>query len=1161
MGRFGRDIILLSLLLIVGMYQNSYGIDSDSLVEQTHAIIAKQNQTMEIDGSLIKVIEMNKNYDHNSIKVVIQDGEGYTHNRNKLKVELETGRLDVPVIIEKTDGVRVPFNIKIDVIKPRELFFTYVGNMNFSERSLEGWTVSDGEAVNIISSQLDPYKGNAASITVEGDKVTLETEGSIIRAKKGFNYTLNFYGKTREGRGKVVAGFNKEDNLNIISESSLKSDSWKKYIGSHKYTPSREEELGIKFTLEGNGIYDITRISVIEDLSEPLIHEMKEYYVDNNSSTNGIGTKENPFNSMKSAMEVLKAGDICFIRGGRYYEEIKLSNILGSSSFPIVIEPYDGEEVVLDGSEAINPAWEAVDGKGNLYKTKLSKDIWQLFKDNKIQTTGRFPNASWEDGSIFNLKKSTRQMKPYESKFGHTVDDRPISASDISEGSYDEGSNFGSISPTDNLIALGDTGVDYTGSVAVMHMGSWLSWANEISEHTAGENSFDYNKGDFSRSGPIMGRNVYNFAGRSNFWERKNNIHSQGHYFIEGLAAVDTDGEWYYTPEDKTLYVYSSTGKPEGEYRGKTQTYAIDITHSEHLVVNNLKFFGTTVRINESRYMVLQNSNFLYPSYNKIVLGNYQRPEVTELASDRFIESHNRVINSEFGYMDGPALELKGQYNLVENNYMHHIDYTNLGTGAEGTINMSDSYYVTFINNTVHTAGNSESIRVGKGSKILDNHVYNMSLIQHDGSLINVGAKYDMQKDTVIDGNWSHDSYKASVRFDSANMGNPDTVIYGEFGTISNNTAWNAGPMKIKGDNHKVLNNIAFSPRDSMSIAVLDNPAMGGFNDLSVTQNNAGILSSSFGSVAGNLPGDVKNNLDAEPEDMVRDFNNWDFRPIKGSKLDQLKAGPYRVGEGNYKIPGRRLEKASMPIPKDGKQGLIDSDLMWLEAYDGITYNVFFGESKETLIYKGQQKNNIYSPEDLEMDKKYYWRIDTVYGDGSVGEGELWSFTVGEKRKTPKKVESVAVEPVVVESLSNPKFAKGIEEWRKAGRNTTIHEEKIDKYQGAISLRVADRSIQGDGVYQDITLEKGHRYRVSAWVKSSRVPQKAYIRTAAKKGAVTADVVASNEVDNEEWTQVSGEFEFKEKGPFDFLRLKIDVEGTDTFYVDHVELLDLTPAS
>ena len=84
--------------------------------------------------------------------------------------------------------------------------------------------------------------------------------------------------------------------------------------------------------------------------------------------------------------------------------------------------------------------------------------------------------------------------------------------------------------------------------------------------------------------------------------------------------------------------------------------------------------------------------------------------------------------------MDGPALEIVGRDDLVENCYFYNIDYSNLGGSNEGSINLQDSYGLVFRRNTVHTAGNSEGVRVGRECIVELNRVWNMSLLQHDGN-------------------------------------------------------------------------------------------------------------------------------------------------------------------------------------------------------------------------------------------------------------------------------------------------------------------------------------------------------------------------------------------------------------------------------------------
>ena len=54
--------------------------------------------------------------------------------------------------------------------------------------------------------------------------------------------------------------------------------------------------------------------------------------------------------------------------------------------------------------------------------------------------------------------------------------------------------------------------------------------------------------------------------------------------------------------------------------------------------------------------------------------------------------------------MDGPVINMNGSNNIVENNYMHSIDYSCTFRGGY-TINMLRSTDLLFRRNTVHTAG------------------------------------------------------------------------------------------------------------------------------------------------------------------------------------------------------------------------------------------------------------------------------------------------------------------------------------------------------------------------------------------------------------------------------------------------------------------------
>ncbi len=711
-----------------------------------------------------------------------------------------------------------------------------------------------------------------------------------------------------------------------------------------------------------------------------------------------------PGGQLASVVEDMQPGDVCYLHGGTYRTEQVVKGLRGTSDNPIKILPYPGEKVVFDGSDPIDPQWKP--HKKGIFKTKLKAAGWQLFFNGKTMTTARFPNASWDDGSIWDLMASCRHVAE-GSKPGVTIDARPPAVEKKSD-KYDEGYVARLLKDDEvNVVSLADSGVDYTGAIAILHIGSWLSWAQEIKQHKKGSDKFTYSPG-FKRSGKMRGGGI--FKNRPDFFQQKNIRHGEGYYFIEGLQCLDQPGEWFYTPKDKMLYVIppSEREKPI-EIKIKRRTYGLTLEDCEHVVVRGIDFFAETFKLENCRSVVMEDCNALYPSYNRIVLGDFRRPEVTGIyGEDSF---GNIVRNCRFEKMDGPGIELEGASNTIENCLFAEIDYTCLGTGGEGALNMRGARHSIVRRNTVHTTGNSEGIRCGPGDLIELNHVYNMSLIQHDGSQINVGVH--QQDGTLLRRNWSHDSLKSSLRFDSSNMGDPETVNYGVNGSMLQNVMWNSGPMKIKGEHHRIIGNTGIDGADGPCIGVLDNPGMGGFNLETITANNFGALSGHFVRITP-VPGKAENNIRLDPGQdagtFLRDPKNLDFRPKAGSPLIDAgkifegedfvgKApdiGAYEFGCDSYWIPGRQEPQASMPVPPDGATDVRpDADLMWLPAYKSMASEVFFGTSADPLKHAVMFENNIFTPPELRPGETYYWRVDSLLEGGERTEGLVWSFAVG----------------------------------------------------------------------------------------------------------------------------------------------------------------------
>ena len=98
------------------------------------------------------------------------------------------------------------------------------------------------------------------------------------------------------------------------------------------------------------------------------------------------------------------------------------------------------------------------------------------------------------------------------------------------------------------------------------------------------------------------------------------------------------------------------------------------------------------------------------------------------------------------------------------------------------------------------------------------------------------------------------------------------------------------------------------------------------------------------------------------------------------------------------------LGLAKSPDPINGATNVpLDVILHWTAGYSAASHDIYFGTDADSVldantstvgIYQGSQSRdaNTYGPMSLELDKKYYWRIDEV-NDPNVYKGKVWTFT------------------------------------------------------------------------------------------------------------------------------------------------------------------------
>ena len=607
-----------------------------------------------------------------------------------------------------------------------------------------------------------------------------------------------------------------------------------------------------------------------------------EYFVSTNGDNSNPGTFEKPWKHIQRAVSTLTPGDICTIRGGTYYEEVTISGLQGTKENPITFRSYSGETgetVTFDGTIPITNSWEKY--KGDIYVTTLDDDIWQLFVDGEMQINAQWPNSFWYDYSVFDY-----------TKWGFAD----------AKSTFDPPAGNGVI--VDNgTQGLAESGVNATGAIAILNIGSWLTWAGFVDRHNMGQSNFSFN----------LMKKQYNpyikFHGKNSCYSLE-----------DKLEFLDAPSEWFYDKNTKKLYLWTRGSDQPGthdiEFRGKVSTYAFSITNSSSwLVLSNLSFLATTVFIkghnknDDVSNIRLDSLHFSYPSYSKRMLESLALPNTTTIYYNGLMTKHAgnfSIFNCTWEYADGQTMSYRGADGIFENNLWHHNDFTCVGSGM---LLHSEGVRDTFIRNTVHSNGPCEGFCPGEGTTedrqlglpigatVRLNLFYDLKYLQDDGSHVQTNTA--VQNGTVLEYNWSYSTMKLGLRFDRIMAAD---APWGYNGTVRYNVVWGTRGFMIKGNNHHIENNLSFDNELPYDLGLLGIPGRGatGENEHTVTTGN--ILQhgacpdwSDGRCPFSQLPGNFTNNVngDIDVRKALRDPDNMDFRPVKDSSFLIKGIGPY----------------------------------------------------------------------------------------------------------------------------------------------------------------------------------------------------------------------------------------------------------------------------
>ncbi len=865
-------------------------------------------------------------------------------------------------------------------------------NSGFEEGVNTVWSynIVNGSDVTVLGNGTDVYAGDSAlqldiHVVGDGGPQVIGVYQDISTLSSGGKYLVSCALKgpvEQEFRFRILGDLKQFQNFTVTSSG------WNNYeflIDNLSPSGDGQYRCAVEFAFTDNsaGTWLIDEFRIEDYFTIP--GNLVKVFVSPDGDDANPGTIQSPVKTIGEAFTKL-AGDTIFLYEGRYHEESVLLGKSGVEGAPIVITPLPGHHVVFDGTVAVNSTWE--NHSGNIYKTNFGTELWQLFSGDTLLMPARWPNAFLHDGSVWDRELYWAHGDESLSTNGIEVDD-PSGANDLAA-----------------------SGIDATGAMAVMNVGSWKTSAREVLSHSAGSNTFEYDPVTFT-------------------YKTKHH-----YYYLEGtLELLDAPGEWCYDVASGDLYawIYDDID-PGNSLRGKDQSYALSFTNCNYIQIKGIDFFATTLKFDNCRQAVVEDCNFNYPSSSKRVLMNNAVPDVLIMENSTSTPSNNKLINCTIQNTESHAFYLEGNSNLVENCRLINIDWVVADRPA-----LMNSIYLAgdnniFRRNTVSNCGASSTIFPGNFPVVEYNRVWSTGHMQSDGSITQVVI--GGQPGSIIRNNWFHNTVKSGARFDAPIP--PTSWGYG--GTMQHNVIWETGSgLMLKGEYHYGFNNTVYGTDNNGIIVLDDSGDAGGANVGTVTRNNISDKLSGHRKDWMAVPGIADHNWNGYVEEetfnsQLLDPYNLDFRPNPDGNLidagdfvdghtilfhgDAPDIGAYEYGDSIYWIAGRKLSKASSPVPsQNGTSNSSIVDLMWLEAYKAKEHDVYFSSDSlqvaeaginSEIVYLGRHSTNIVSPGILLDGEKYFWRVDVIMEDGSATRGDLWYFTAGVEANIP--VDSVVFE-------------------------------------------------------------------------------------------------------------------------------------------------------
>ena len=559
------------------------------------------------------------------------------------------------------------------------------------------------------------------------------------------------------------------------------------------------------------------RFLTIRAAVEVLEHRrlLSSYFVATTGADNNPGTLAQPFATIQQAANLAQPGDTVFIRGGTYRETVTPAHS-GTAAAPIVFEPYNGELVTVNGADVL-ANWAPY--QGSIFAAAQPWDLGpgnnEVFVDRGMVNEARWPNGG---SDLFHQTMAT--------------------ADSITSSVGPNGPFGGAATATLKSAALTEPVGTWVG--ATIHIAPGEGWAwqtGTVTSSQPGQLTYQYTQLNTQFQIPRAG-NAFFLTGK--------------------FRALDAPSEWFRDSTTGALYLWTPQGDSPLSHtvEVKRRLYAFDLSNLSYVDVRGVNLFASTIITNgNSHNLVMSNLNAQYVSSSTInpnPFGTKLAPATTGIIING---SNNLLSDSTIAFSSGNGVALDGSNNIVQNCFIHDVDYT----GAdEAAITIQGNDDQALHNSVWNTGRNGITQYFSTGDRIVNNVIHDFGLMTSDA-----GGAYSWQ----TDGGGSEIAYNLIFNGRAGGFGN--TGVFLDNGDshfiIHHNVVWNTdNAVKLSAPAHadQVYNNtlvgVQFSlgtsyPTD-MAGSIIENNILAGpvwFGNGVTQQDNLNSTAPGFVNAAG----------------------------------------------------------------------------------------------------------------------------------------------------------------------------------------------------------------------------------------------------------------------------------------------------------------------